>query len=83
VDAVSTLLQYNDVRIFHRLEEEGNSVELPWNKVSTVFNLARLLEESRKTLGAILLYRLILFKVSGIMKSNLFIDSVVYFFLCV
>ena len=79
MDAVSTLLQYKDVRIFHHLEEEGNSVELPWNKVSTVFNFARLLEESRKTLSAILLYRLILFKASGIIKSNLFIDSVVYF----
>lgn len=62
VDAVSALLQCKDVRMFHRLEEEGNSVELPWNKVSTVFNLARLLEESRKTLSAILLHRLILFK---------------------
>ena len=71
------------MRIFHRLEEGGNSVELPWKKVTTVFNLARSLEESRKTLSAILLYLLMLFKVSGIMKSNLFIDSVVYFFLCV
>lgn len=62
VDAVSALLQYKDVHMFHHLEEEVNSVELPWNNVSTVFNLARLLEESRKTLGAILLYRLILFK---------------------
>ncbi|KAJ8435852.1 hypothetical protein Cgig2_029607 [Carnegiea gigantea] len=79
VDAVSALLQYKDVHMFHRLVEEVNSVELPWNKVSTVFNLARLLEESRKTLSAILLYRLILFKVSAIIESHLFLDSVVYF----
>ncbi|XP_021750245.1 protein CTR9 homolog [Chenopodium quinoa] len=62
VDAFTALVQYKDVQIFHRLEEEGSSVELPWSKVSTIFNLARLLEESHKTLSAILLYRLILYK---------------------
>lgn len=61
VDAVTALLQYKDVNIFFRLEEVS-SVELPWNKVSTIFNLARLFEESHKTLSAILLYRLILYK---------------------
>lgn len=62
VDAVTALLQCKDVQIFRHLEEEGNSVELPWNKVSAVFNLARLNEELHKTLSAILLYRLILYK---------------------
>ncbi|KAL2945136.1 Protein CTR9-like protein [Bienertia sinuspersici] len=61
-DAVTALLQCKDVQIFRHLEEEGNSVELPWNKVSAVFNLARLHEELHKTLSAILLYRLILYK---------------------
>lgn len=72
MDAITALSQYKDVQFFHHLEEEGNNMELPWNKVSTVFNLARLLEESRKTLSAILLYRLILFKVSGIVENYLF-----------
>lgn len=62
MDAITALHQYKDVHVFHRLEEEGIGIELPWNKVSTTFNLARLLEESHKTLSAILLYRLILFK---------------------
>lgn len=67
MDAVSALLQYKEVQIFRRLEEEGNNMELPWNKVSTIFNLARLFEESHQTLSSILLYRLILYKVCGIM----------------
>ncbi|KAK9705538.1 hypothetical protein RND81_07G064600 [Saponaria officinalis] len=62
VDSVTSLSQYKDVQIFHRLEEKGNSVELPWDKVPIVFNLARLLEELHRTSSAILLYRLILFK---------------------
>ncbi|CAO2823169.1 unnamed protein product [Amaranthus hypochondriacus] len=61
-DAVTALLQYKDVQMFRHLEEEGNSVELPWNKVSAIFNLARLFEEVHKTQSAILLYRLILYK---------------------
>lgn len=63
VDATSSLLQYKDMQIFRRLEEEGHSVELSWNKVTTLFNLARLLEQLHNTETASTLYRLILFKV--------------------
>uniref|UniRef100_A0A6N2MLX0 Uncharacterized protein n=1 Tax=Salix viminalis TaxID=40686 RepID=A0A6N2MLX0_SALVM len=62
VDATSSLLQYKDMQIFHRLEEEGLSVELSRNKVTTLFNLARLLEQLHNTETASTLYRLILFK---------------------
>ncbi|GMH18099.1 hypothetical protein Nepgr_019940 [Nepenthes gracilis] len=54
--------QYKDVQIFRHLEEEGFSVEVPWNKVSILFNLARLLEELHRTQSATMVYRLILFK---------------------
>lgn len=62
VDATSSLLQYKDMQIFRRLEEEGHSVELSWNKVTTLFNLARLLEQLHNTETASTLYCLILFK---------------------
>ncbi|KAL8159069.1 hypothetical protein V2J09_000606 [Rumex salicifolius] len=62
VDACAALNQYKDVQIFHRLEEDGISMELPSNKVSIVFNLGRLLEEMHKSQSAIMLYRLVLFK---------------------
>ncbi|KAG6769922.1 hypothetical protein POTOM_025589 [Populus tomentosa] len=62
VDATSSLLQYKDMQIFRRLQEEGHSVQLSWNKVTTLFNLARLLEQLHNTETASTLYRLILFK---------------------
>ncbi|KAL2229143.1 UNVERIFIED_CONTAM: Protein CTR9, partial [Sesamum indicum] len=62
VDASSSIHQYKDLQLFHRLEEQGLSVELPWNKVSTLFNLARVLEHMHQTESANILYRLILFK---------------------
>lgn len=54
---------YKDTGIFHRLIENGHSVDVPWNKVTTLFNMARLLEQLHKTETATFLYRLILFKV--------------------
>ncbi|PIN08926.1 TPR-containing nuclear phosphoprotein that regulates K(+) uptake [Handroanthus impetiginosus] len=62
VDASSSIRQYKDLQIFHRLEEQGLSVELPWYKVSTLFNLARVFEQMHDTESASVLYRLILFK---------------------
>ncbi|KAI3447198.1 hypothetical protein Pfo_003863 [Paulownia fortunei] len=62
VDASSSIRQYKDLQLFHRLEEQGLSVELSWNKVSTLFNLARVLEQMHNTESASILYRLILFK---------------------
>lgn len=64
VDASSTVHQYKDLQMFYRLEEQGISVELPWSKVSTLFHLARVLEQMHKTKSATILYQLILFKVS-------------------
>lgn len=59
----SASFDYKDMQLFHRLEEDGISVELPWNKVTVVFNLARLHEQLHNTGTANILYRLILFKV--------------------
>lgn len=61
-EAGSSILEYKDMRLFHRLEEDGLPVQLPWNKVTVLFNLARLLEQMHNGNTASLLYRLILFK---------------------
>ncbi|PRQ46953.1 putative 43kDa postsynaptic protein [Rosa chinensis] len=62
VDDDASIFQYKDMQIFHQLEKEGHLVELPWNKVTTLFNLARLLEQLHNTETASIFYRLILFK---------------------
>ncbi|KAK6152003.1 hypothetical protein DH2020_014638 [Rehmannia glutinosa] len=62
VDASSSIRQFKDLQVFHRLEEHGLSMELPWNKVSALFNLARVLEQMHNTESATIFYRLILFK---------------------
>ncbi|KAL0904760.1 hypothetical protein M5K25_026909 [Dendrobium thyrsiflorum] len=54
--------QYWDMAIFHQLEEEGISLDFPWDKITTLFNYARLLEQIRNSERASILYRLILFK---------------------
>ncbi|CAL9062608.1 unnamed protein product [Musa banksii] len=54
--------QYKDFSLFHQLEEDGSCIELPWNKVTTLFNYARLLEQVNDTEKASNMYRLILFK---------------------
>ncbi|KAH9801926.1 protein CTR9-like [Citrus sinensis] len=63
IDASASMLQFKDMQLFHRFENDGNHVELPWNKVTVLFNLARLLEQIHDTVAASVLYRLILFKV--------------------
>ncbi|XP_058080007.1 protein CTR9 homolog [Magnolia sinica] len=62
VDSVASVVQYKDMSLFHQLEEDGVSLELPWDKVTTLFNYARLLEQSHETEKASIFYRLILFK---------------------
>ncbi|KAK6944759.1 Tetratricopeptide repeat [Dillenia turbinata] len=62
VDASASTYAYKDVQLFHQLEEDGQLVELPWNKVTALFNLARLFEQLHKTETACILYRMILFK---------------------
>ncbi|KAK1327237.1 hypothetical protein QJS10_CPA01g01086 [Acorus calamus] len=62
VDSSALAVQYRDMTLFHELEEDGVSLELPLYKVTTLFNLARLLEQLHDTDQANLLYRLILFK---------------------
>lgn len=69
VDASSSIRQYKDLQLFHRLEEQGQSVELPWSKVSTIFNLARVFEQMHNNESASMLYRLILYKVSMLLWS--------------
>lgn len=54
--------QYWDRAIFHQLEEDGISLEFPWDKITTLFNYARLLEQQHNSERASILYWLILFK---------------------
>ncbi|KAK9050886.1 hypothetical protein SSX86_027511 [Deinandra increscens subsp. villosa] len=54
--------KYKDMQLFHNLEKDGISVDFPWDKITTLSNLARLFEQLHKTETASLLYRLILFK---------------------
>lgn len=68
VDASSVIRQYKDLQLFQRLEEQGLSVELPWDKVSALFNLSRVLELSHSTESASIFYRLIIYKVSTICR---------------
>ncbi|KAK8913860.1 hypothetical protein KSP39_PZI024157 [Platanthera zijinensis] len=62
VDCTAYNGQCRDMLIFHQLEEDGISLELPWDKVTTLFNYARLLEQQRNSERACILYQLILFK---------------------
>lgn len=62
-DAAESVRLYKDMKIFTELEYDV-VLELPWNKVTALFNLARLLELVHKTEPASLLYRLIVYKVS-------------------
>ncbi|KAK1365184.1 TPR-containing nuclear phosphoprotein that regulates K(+) uptake [Heracleum sosnowskyi] len=62
LDASASVEKYRDTQLFNQLEEAGISVELPWIKISTLFNLGLLLEHLHKTESASILYRLILFK---------------------
>ncbi|KAG2398653.1 Protein CTR9-like protein [Vigna angularis] len=62
VDAATSTLQFKDMQLFHDLESDGHHVEVPWDKVTVLFNLARLLEQLNDSGTASILYRLILFK---------------------
>ncbi|KAG0488415.1 hypothetical protein HPP92_007226, partial [Vanilla planifolia] len=59
---VHTIFLFRDMTLFHQLEEDGISLDLPWDKVTTLFNYARLLEQLRNNDKASVIYRLILFK---------------------
>ncbi|KAI4335229.1 hypothetical protein L6164_013895 [Bauhinia variegata] len=58
----ASTIQFKDMKLFHDLESNGHHVEVPWDKVTVLFNLARLLEQLNKSGTASILYRLILFK---------------------
>nr|KAJ0206542.1 hypothetical protein LSAT_V11C500279690 [Lactuca sativa] len=62
MDASLAARIYKDMQLFHNLEKNGITVELPWDKITTLSNLARLFEQLHKTETASILYRLILFK---------------------
>ncbi|KAF5776157.1 putative RNA polymerase-associated protein Ctr9 [Helianthus annuus] len=62
IDSSLAARKYKDMQLFHNLEKDGISVDLPWDKITTLSNLARLFEQLHKTETASLLYRLILFK---------------------
>lgn len=63
VDCSTFSMQYRDLSPFHQLEEDGASLNLPWDKVTILFNYATLLEQLRDTEKASILYQFILFKV--------------------
>lgn len=65
VDCSAYCVQYRDFSLFQQLEVEGTSLDLPWDNITTLFNLARLLEQLQETGKASILYHLILFKVSS------------------
>lgn len=71
IDASESIIQYKDMQLFQRLEDSGRLVELPWNKVTTLFNLARLQEQLHYPETASILYRLILFKYPDYMDAYL------------
>ncbi|KAL9676889.1 hypothetical protein QQ045_005110 [Rhodiola kirilowii] len=62
ISTTTSIHQYRDKQLFHQLENDGFLIELPWNRVSVLFNFARLLEELHKTQDAVMLYRLIIYK---------------------
>lgn len=68
IDSSATVRIYKDFKLFHRLEEKDITVELPYNKVSTLFNLARLLEQLHDIETASAVYRLILYKVQKLKR---------------
>lgn len=70
MDLGAFIVQYRDMKLFHQLEKDGISLDLPWNKVTTLFNYARLLEELHHAEKASILYRLILFKVLFLFFSD-------------
>ncbi|ERM95394.1 hypothetical protein AMTR_s00008p00223790 [Amborella trichopoda] len=55
-------MQYKDFSFFQKLEEDDIPLELPWDKVTALFNQARLLEQLHDTEKTCFLYKLILFK---------------------
>lgn len=63
MDSAACAVKYKDIKLFQLLEADGYSLELPWYKVSALFNFARLLEQLHNTEKASILYRLIIFKV--------------------
>lgn len=63
MDSAACAVKYKDIKLFQQLEADGYSLELPWYKVSALFNFARLLEQLHNTEKASILYRLIIFKV--------------------
>jgi len=61
-------VQNKDQSFFHQLEE-GVPLELHSNKVTTLFNYARLLEELHDSVRASLFYHFIIFKVRLLLSS--------------
>ncbi|KAL5098317.1 hypothetical protein RYX36_002644 [Vicia faba] len=71
IDAATSTLKFKDMQLFHDLESNGQFVEVPWDKVTVLFNLARLLEQLNESGTASLLYRLVLFKYPDYIDANL------------
>ncbi|KAK7354605.1 hypothetical protein VNO80_20070 [Phaseolus coccineus] len=76
VDAATSTLQFKDMQLFHDFESNGHHVEVPWDKVTVLFNLARLLEQLNESGTASILYRLILFKYPDYIDAYLRLASI-------
>ncbi|GKA65321.1 protein CTR9 [Tanacetum coccineum] len=70
MDASVAARMYKDMQLFQDIEKAGVAVELPWDKITTLSNLARLFEQLHKTETASLLYRLILFKIRDALEVD-------------
>lgn len=62
IDCSAFSLQYKDCSLLVQLEEGGTSLSLPEDKVTVLFNYARLLEQRHETEKASIMYKFILFK---------------------
>ncbi|KAJ3706235.1 hypothetical protein LUZ61_009940 [Rhynchospora tenuis] len=71
VNNYGNALNLRDSGLFHQLEEDNESLDLPWDKVTTLFNYARLLEQRHDTIKASILYRFIIFKYPGYVDGYL------------
>ncbi|KAJ3682862.1 hypothetical protein LUZ60_013089 [Juncus effusus] len=67
----NNILNLRDLSAFRQLEEEGISLDLPWDKVTTLFNYARLLEHRHDISKATSLYQFIVFKFPGYVDGYL------------
>ncbi|XP_020260764.1 protein CTR9 homolog isoform X2 [Asparagus officinalis] len=70
VDCSTFSMQYRDLSPFHQLKEDGASLNLPWDKVTILFNYSTLLEKLHDTEKASILYQFLLFKIGDALRID-------------